>query len=184
MAKTAFFRNFLQHPIQVGALAPSSNALVNKLLSPIDWTKIRTVVECGPGNGGITRGGMKRLSPEGKFLGIEINPQFVYQLKAEFGQQPNFSIIQASAIDVEQLSKDHFGTEEGIDLIVTSLPFSPLPLAVRKELIGNAGRSLKKDGVLLAYQYARHLEPILKENFRVVKRSFVLRNFPPAFTYY
>src|SRR6476661_3144338 len=46
-----FARNFLQHPMMLGSLIPSSRFLISRLLSKVDWSRARTIVEYGPGVG-------------------------------------------------------------------------------------------------------------------------------------
>ena len=50
-----FFRQFLKHPGMIGSVIPSSRALVDAVLEPVDWERTRLFVEYGPGVGTFAR---------------------------------------------------------------------------------------------------------------------------------
>jgi len=67
-----FLRQFITSPRSVGAILPSSAALAEAMVAPIDFAKGPTIVEFGPGTGAFTRTIAQRLRPPGRYLGIEL----------------------------------------------------------------------------------------------------------------
>jgi phospholipid N-methyltransferase len=63
--RVLFFGKFLQAPLKIGSVTPSSAWLVEAMLAPIPWGT-STVVELGAGTGVITREILRRLPPGGK----------------------------------------------------------------------------------------------------------------------
>ena len=62
-----FMKNFLRHPTQVGAIAPSSPSLVRTMVDWFDWGSARHVVEFGPGTGVFTEAYMGTAPAVGYF---------------------------------------------------------------------------------------------------------------------
>src|SRR5262245_64606957 len=79
-----FIRQFARSPRTVGAVMPSSVGLARAMLAPIDFPSARALVEFGPGTGAFTRAIAARLAPHCRYLGIELNAEFVRELRAEF----------------------------------------------------------------------------------------------------
>ena len=50
-----FFTGFLKHPVMVGSVIPSSDRLIRRMLSRVDWDKTKLFVEYGPGVGTFCR---------------------------------------------------------------------------------------------------------------------------------
>ena len=46
-----FFKRFLQRPFQIASIVPSSNALVERVASKMDFSQPRVIAEYGPGEG-------------------------------------------------------------------------------------------------------------------------------------
>ena len=61
---------------KVGAITMSSEYVVEGVMKHVK-NDLRSVVEYGPGEGVVTKALLKRLSPEGKLVAIESNPDFV-----------------------------------------------------------------------------------------------------------
>src|SRR5215475_13886486 len=76
-----FARNFFRHPLMLGSIVPSSRFLIRELLSPVDWTRARVIVEYGPGVGGITAEVLRRMHPDCRLIAIETNKDFVEFLR-------------------------------------------------------------------------------------------------------
>src|SRR5690349_6106132 len=75
-----FAKNFIQHPLMLGSLIPSSRFLIDRLLSKVDWDRARTIVEYGPGVGTITAHILARMSPDARLVVFEMNNDFVRYL--------------------------------------------------------------------------------------------------------
>src|SRR6478672_5619723 len=59
-----FARNFFKFPTMLGSLIPSSSFLVNDLLSQVEFSRARVIVEYGPGVGTFTQEILRRMRPD------------------------------------------------------------------------------------------------------------------------
>src|ERR1051325_4439460 len=77
-------RLFIQESLRslelTASVFPSSRYLATALLDPIDFRRMRTVLELGPGTGAVTGEILKRLRPDAKLFAIDINPSFIDHL--------------------------------------------------------------------------------------------------------
>ena len=189
MTQTAalFLRQFVQSPRTVGAVLPSSAALARAMLAPIDFGSVRTIVEFGPGTGAFTREIAARLPPDCRYLGIELNPEFVRALGAEF---PLLTFVHGSVTDLTQILAAH--GVDSIDAIVCGLPWATLPIALQETVFAAIDRALVPGGVFVTFGYLQSLVlPGAWALRRRLQRSFaavghtpiVWANVPPAFAY-
>src|SRR6478609_9824037 len=121
VTQTLFLRQFVRSPRTVGAVLPSSPALARAMLAPVDFASARAIVEFGPGTGAFTREIARRLAPGCRYLGIDLNRHFVYELTRQF---PRLAFVQGSAADLtEVLAGCRVPT---VDAVVCGLPWATL----------------------------------------------------------
>ena len=72
---------------------------------------------------------------------------------------------------------------EKVNYIISALPLSLIPVAVKNSIIENSIKYLKSDGQYVQFQYTPYDYRRLKRYFNKVKLTFTLTNFPPAFLY-
>lgn len=72
----SFFWRFLNNPMKIGALRPSSQKLCRATLEAVDLKRRRNIVELGPGSGVITRHILSALKKEDRFFAVEIDGAF------------------------------------------------------------------------------------------------------------
>jgi len=189
MTQTAalFLRQFMRSPRTVGAVLPSSAALARAMLAPIDFGSARTIVEFGPGTGAFTREIAVRLPPGCRYLGIELNQEFVHALAAEF---PLLTFVHGSVADLAQVLAAQ--RIDAIDAIVCGLPWATLPIALQETVFAAMDRALVPGGVFTTFGYfqslvlpgAWALRRRLRGSFAEVGHSrIVWGNVPPAFAY-
>src|SRR6266496_346340 len=157
-----FARNFFRYPSMLGSMLPSSPFLVKALMEQIDWGRARVLVEFGPGVGTITREVLKRMRPDAVLVVIELNEDFVQYLGSTI-RDPRLRIAHGSAAHVRRIL-----AEQGLapaDYIISSLPYSLLPEALRQEIVSESRHALKAQGSLLVFQYSRMLQPYLESTF-------------------
>jgi phospholipid N-methyltransferase len=172
-----FARNFFKHPAMLGSLVPSSQYLVNDVLSRVDWQRARVLVEYGPGVGTITQEILRRMSPNAVLVAIELNPDFV-QFLGQQVKDPRFHVVQGSASDVRTiLGKLNLGQA---DYIISGIPYTNIPEPARRQILEESRQALHSDGALLVYQFTRTVLPYLNSCFRSVEQSSQLRNILPA----
>jgi len=114
-------------------------------------------------------------------LVIELNEEFVQYLNATL-RDPRVRVVHGSASDVRRILAEH-GLARA-DYIISSLPYSLLPEALRREIVAESRHALKAQGSLLVFQYNRTLLPYLKSSFSTVRLNFQLLNILPALIFH
>jgi phospholipid N-methyltransferase len=176
-----FALNFFKSPAMLGSVIPSSRFLVNDVLNQVDWKKARVIVEYGPGVGTITQEILKRMRPDAVLLAIELNEEFVTFLREEI-VDPRLHAIHASASDVGNvLAKLGLSCA---DYIISGIPYTNMPHAVRREVMQASRRALHPEGALLVYQFTNTVLPYLKSSFGSVRQNFQFLNILPARIFY
>src|SRR3989344_6176050 len=93
MHELDFFVQFIKNAKKIGALAPSSPFLANKMVRQADFRNAKVIVEFGAGTGSITKHILRKKSPEKTFLIFEPNPKFFSLLDSLYSSN-NVHIIQ------------------------------------------------------------------------------------------
>ena len=175
--RVRFFRSFLTHPRQVGAILPTSRWAVRDMLDMANLPRARNVAEFGAGTGVYTGEILKRLRPEARFLAFEIDPNLAAVLSERF-EDPRLEIINDSAENVE----DYLNGAKA-DVIVSAVPFTSLPENAKESVFRAAARALAPEGVMVQIQYSTVLQKDLTRRFASVRRRLSPLNVPPAFLY-
>jgi len=172
-----FLQGFFKHPVMVGSVIPSSQRLIRKMLSKVDWENTKVFVEYGPGVGTFCRPILERLAPDAKFIAIDTNPDFVAYLRQAI-VDPRFSAIHGSAADVNQIVADH-GLEQA-DFVLSGLPFSTLPAGVGEVIAEATHRVIRPGGAFLVYQFNPNVKNFLTPHFQRIDCDMEWWNIPPA----
>jgi len=173
-----FFRGFLEHPRMVGAILPSSNAVIDRMLGPVDWPNCKLFVEYGPGVGTFCQPVLDRLPRDGELVVIDTNPLFIDYLKKTI-RDSRFHAVLGSAEDVEEIVRS-LGHEKA-DYVLSGLPFSTLPDGVGPAIASATQRVIRKGGAFLTYQYSTVARDLTARYFPRVEKALVMRNIPPCF---
>jgi phospholipid N-methyltransferase len=176
-----FARNFFRHPRMLGSIVPSSRYLIRQLLSPIDWSRARVIVEYGPGVGVITAEILERMRGDALLVAIETNPEFV-QLLSEQLPDPRLRVVQGSAESVDTILRQQGA--EAADYIISGIPFSILPGIRRQSILRKTCQALAPDGAFLVYQFSPRVLGDLRRTFGHVRRTFEPRNVLPAYLFF
>ena len=168
---------FIRHPRQVGAVLPTSLTTVNAMLDMTDWSRVERVAELGAGTGVFTGELLRRVGPDGEVIAFEIDPRLADGLAQRF-DDPRLRIVNDSA---ELLAEELRGGE--VDVVVSALPFTSLPAAVRERVLLGITETLRDGGVMLAIQYSRTRERDFERHFASLRTRRSLRNVPPALLY-
>ena len=172
-----FLRGFLKHPVMVGSIIPSSRALIEKMLSKVDWKTTRLIVEYGPGVGTFTRPILARLGPEATLVTIDTNAEFTSYLRDSI-DDPRLVAVTGSAADVEAIL-----AERGLgkaDYVLSGLPFSTLPPGVGDSIAEATARVIRPGGAFLVYQFSPKVREFIEPHFERIERGFEWVNVPPA----
>ena len=163
-----------------GTIMPSSRYLVNRLLSGIDFTRARDIVELGVGTGCVTREILRRMRPDARLISLEINPEFVDLARRRF-LDARLTLRSACASALPLIL-----AEEGIDrvdAVVSSLPLRIMDQTVVDRILDVSRESLRADGRFHQYQYSLSHYDQLAKRYAAVGVRFTVRNTPPAFVY-
>jgi phosphatidylethanolamine/phosphatidyl-N-methylethanolamine N-methyltransferase len=180
MSKRSFLREFFKANRMVGSVIPSSRFLSKKMLQPIHFEKAKVIVELGPGTGVFTKDLLSKMSADCHLVVIELNDAFFKDLKQKF-QHPNLHLVHGSAGNITSILKG-FNLAKA-DYIMSSLPLSNFPAALRNSILEAINDNLVQDGKLIQFQYTRGLKKLYSAHFKQVQIAYTLLNFPPAFVY-
>ncbi len=172
-----FLRGFLKHPVMVGSIIPSSRALIEKMLSPVDWEAARVFVEYGPGVGTFTRPILEKLHADATLITIDTNADFTRYLKQSI-DDPRLVAVTGSASDVQEIL-----TERGFDkadYVLSGLPFSTLPPGIGDAIGEATAKVIRPGGAFLVYQFSPKVLDFIKPHFERIDRGMEWINVPPA----
>jgi len=172
-----FLRGFVEHPRMVGSIIPSSRAVIDTMLAPVDWSRCRLFVEYGPGVGTFCRPVLDRLPRDGHLLVIDTNPLFIDYLRRTIGDS-RFSAVLGSAAEVEEIVRDE--GHDGADYVLSGLPFSTLPDGVGQQIAAATHQVIRPGGAFLTYQFSPVARDLTARYFDRVDTDFVWANVPPC----
>lgn len=174
----SFFREMIRHPIQMGAVCPSSKVLAHAMASFVplpedgEW-----VIEVGAGTGAVTGALLAQGVDPGRLIVVERSDALAELLKKRFPQ------LNVLVLDVAHLDWEHLGaTGDRVAAIVSSLPLRSLPKSLVRS-IGSVFDNLSDPETLIVqftYQNWGSGEKILPSHFKRIGRRFVWANIPPA----
>lgn len=202
---TLFFREFLRNFHSTGAIAPSGRWLAAALARFVDQPGDggRRILEVGPGTGAVTRRIVRALRPDDRLDLVELNDQFVAQLRNCLERDPTFQPV-AERTRVLHCALEELDEGTTYDVIVSGLPLNnftgPVVETVLKRLIG----LLEPGGTLSFFEYVgirrargmisgraerdrlRHITRVMGEAIRrhEFRRDRVWPNLPPAWVHH
>jgi len=177
MEKIAFFKESLKNLKTVGTVVRSSKFVCKEMVSHVDFSKAKYIVELGAGDGVITKHILDKMSKDSILLSFEVNKKFCDQLRQI--NDPRLRIIEDSAENVEiYLKKENI---KKIDAIISAIPFVSLPNDLGYSIVGECKKHLKKEGPFIQIHYSLLAKKIYKNVFGNVDINFVPLNLPPAF---
>jgi len=149
------------------------------MVEPIDFSRVKCIVEFGPGTGTITTEFLHRMPADSLLLAFEINKDFCLLL--EEIRDPRLKIISDTAENLELYMREN--RIEKIDHIVSSLPMAMIPNGIVKNILRVVKKVLGTKGLFIQYQYSLNAYRKLKNTFRKVELHFTAMNIPPAFVF-
>lgn len=174
-----FLRKFLEKGRTISAAVPSSRALVEGALRPLDFSRPATIVELGAGIGPITEQILERLQPHHRFITIEREPEFCDILRRRF---PEAAVLEADVAAIGEPLR-RMGIYQ-VDYVVSALPTPNLPVRALVGLWKWLRRALAPDGLFTQVTVA----PLIYRSFydrlfESVEYRMVWRNLPPGGVY-
>ncbi len=174
--KFAFYREWLRNPKVVGAIAPSSAHMAEKMASVIRPESGLPVLELGPGTGAMTKAILDRGLAPSRLVCVEYCEPFLCGLRQRY-PGVNFVHGDAFAISeiVDKLGIGVFGT------IVSALPLLTFPIGHRIRLVETMLDLLEPQGRMVQFSYMlKPPVPAMPGSFAVSHLTTVFRNLPPA----
>ncbi|GGG57535.1 class I SAM-dependent methyltransferase [Hymenobacter glacieicola] len=175
----SFIEEFFRNPATVGSLVPSSQALTDKVMEPIDFDAATCIVEYGPGTGVFTEMLMKRRKAGTTLVLMEVNRRFCQLLQERYASHADVHVLHGSA----DQTGDHL-RKLGLpqpDYVVCGLPFSSLPRRVGWRILEHTRQLLAPAGKLILFQYSLQNKKLFTRFFRSLTETHVLQNLPPAY---
>ncbi len=171
-----FLKNWVESPLKLGAVTPSSVFLARAMAARVDPTSTGPVVEIGPGTGPVTQALITRGIAEERLILVEFNPDFCELLRKRF---PKALVVQGDGYALDATLAGIL--TEPAAAIVSSLPLTTRKTPERLELIDRAFRMMQPGAPFVQFTYAM-ISPIPVKRARVLAKvsDWVLRNLPPA----
>jgi len=172
-----FLQGFIEHPVMVGSIIPSSRFTIARMLGPVKWDECKLFVEYGPGVGTFCRPVLERLPRDGRVIVIDTNPLYIDYLKATIADS-RFIPVLGSAADVEDIVHAH-GFDHA-DYVLSGLPFSTLPDGVGPAIAAATHRVLRPGGAFLVYQFSAKARDFMARHFTRIDADFEPLNVLPC----
>lgn len=172
-----FLQGFIEHPVMVGSIMPSSGFTIRKMLGPVDWDRCSLFVEYGPGVGTFCRPILNQLRRNGTLIVIDTNKAFIDYLNRTI-KDSRFIAVYGSAEDVDEIIRAH-GHEQA-DYVLSGLPFSTLPHGLGPRIVAATHRVIRPGGAFLTYQFSKLAHNLTAQHFDRVESAFELLNVLPC----
>ena len=196
-AGAAFVREFIRNPSTTAAIAPSSRKLAARMIEGLDFSRMTSVVEFGPGSGVFTKAVLERLprgwligeGGKGRFIAIEFSQSMAKLVREQF---PRVTVVHGSAEHVEEICKEHAIGPGRLDAVVSGLGWASFPPELTTRILEATWSALRPGGEFRTFAYhvgllmpgARHFRAEAQRLFGEVSSSRgVWANLPPAFVY-
>jgi phosphatidylethanolamine/phosphatidyl-N-methylethanolamine N-methyltransferase len=180
MNSLSFFLHWLSDPLQVGAVAPSSQALAAVMTTEIA-PESAPVIELGPGSGAFTRALLDRGVPQRRLALIEQSPSFALALRQRF---PDARVL---CVDAAILRSIDVFSGEGAGAVVSGLPLLLMSPNKVGAILGSAFKCLRPGGAFYQFTYGSR-SPVPRPTLdrlgltaTLIGRT--LANIPPAAVY-
>ncbi|MBI5111288.1 MAG: methyltransferase domain-containing protein [Rhodovulum sp.] len=171
-----FIRSWIEKPLAIGAVMPSSKPLARAMASFVDPKADGKVVELGPGTGAITEALVEHGVDESRLVLVEFNSNFCRLLRARY---PAATVIQGDAYRLRRLFGEVLRGE--VSAVVSGLPLVTKPLRTRVRLLNEAFGLLEPGAPFVQFTYSV-VPPIPRSlaRVRVEASERIWLNLPPA----
>lgn len=182
-----FLREFVAHPVDIGAVSPTSRKVAEAITAAGGVSRAGVVVEWGAGTGAITTSIVHALQPGSQFIACEINPEFCKTLRRRF---PDIQVVEDSATNTHRYLAE-LGVER-CDALISGLPFAGFDDDLQNALLDEVDRILAPNGTFVTFGYVqarllpggRKIKDKLNRRFQHVGTTRTIwKNLPPAFAY-
>ena len=171
-----FIRSWIEKPISIGAVMPSSRVLARAMARYVDPQSNGPVIELGPGTGPVTQALVRQGVDPARLILVEFNPDFCRLLRTRY---PAATVVHGDAYRLRRLLESY--VDEPAAAVVSGLPLVTKPLRTRLRLISDAMMLLATGAPFVQFTYAM-VPPIPKElsGVRAESSELIWMNLPPA----
>ncbi|MDX1516922.1 MAG: methyltransferase type 12 [Woeseiaceae bacterium] len=170
-----FLQGFLKTPKIVASVVPSSSFLKQRVVAEARVDTATTVVELGPGTGGLTKALLAAMPPDSKLLAIEYTAAFVPTLQRI--DDARFEVVNACASTLpDQLETRGL---DAADAIVSGIPFSTMPGELATGIAAAIANALRPAGRFVAYQFSDRVVDVTRAYLGEPTTQRELLNIPP-----
>jgi phosphatidylethanolamine/phosphatidyl-N-methylethanolamine N-methyltransferase len=170
-----FLRSWIEKPLHMGAVMPSSKALARTMARFVDPHSDGPVIELGPGTGAITDALIARGIAEKRLVLVEFDPGFCALLRERY---PQATVIQGDAYNLGVTLAE---LKEPAAAMVSGLPLVTKPMLVRLKLMRDAFLKMEAGAPFIQFTYSV-VPPIPKSlpGIHTKASERVWMNLPPA----
>lgn len=171
-----FLRNWVENPMQIGAVTPSSPALARMMARYVDPDGPGSVIELGPGTGVVTKALLDRGVAAERLVTVEYEADFCAILRNRF---PGTVVVQGDAYTLKRTVGAL--VRRPVTAVVSSLPLILKPLPQRLRLLDEAFEMMLPGSPFIQFSYA--LVPPIPHGagrYEIERTNWVVMNFPPA----
>jgi phosphatidylethanolamine/phosphatidyl-N-methylethanolamine N-methyltransferase len=174
--EVAFIRHWIDKPLSMGAVTPSSKVLARAMARYVDPESTGPVIELGPGTGAVTKALVEHGVEPSRLVLVEFNPSFCRLLRTRY---PGATVIQGDAYRIKHLLGGLL--REPAAAIVSGLPLQTKPFKRRLQLIDEAFELMAHRAPFVQFTYAM-VTPIPKKHADVIAQpsELIWQNLPPA----
>ena len=171
-----FFGLWLQRPLRIAAVTPSSAVLATTMAQLVDFSRPGMVLELGAGTGSLTRGLLRAGCPPKRLVALEREPALAATLRRGF---PEIAVLNGDATRLESLL-DQCEIDR-LAAVVSSLPIKWFPVAAQRAVVEPCFARLGAGGRFLQVTNALS-SPVAKRELGLAgaRVAQVWRNLPPA----
>jgi phosphatidylethanolamine/phosphatidyl-N-methylethanolamine N-methyltransferase len=177
-----FLRKYLQSPMGIGAVVPSSQKLALQMVKMLGAKPDEVVVELGPGTGIFTQALLTSgVRPQNLIL-VEFDLEFVEYLRHAF---PLVRVLQGDASQLRALLNRV--DDRPVYRVLSGIPLRSMKPAIRAAIAQAISEVLQPGGVLVQFSYF-NASPIVRSVADKVgligqKAGMIMANMPPAFVW-
>ena len=177
-----FLKRFIQKPMQVASVVPSSRTMIKKVAGRMDLRTRRVVVEFGAGEGCHTREILARMTDDSRLLLFELDPVLALHLEEQFHDDQRVTVLNANALELSEKLAEH-GLSH-CDYVVSGIPFSILESRSKRALLRQVYEVLSPapHSAFIIYQVTNELRTRGHcDHFARAESQYCLQNIPPMF---
>lgn len=174
-ATNLFFRRWLQNPLQMGSIIPSSPVLGKLIAKHIEKGSEAAVLELGAGTGAVTHSLIRSGIAPKRIVLVEIVPEMAEHLELTFTET---KVLQADAFNLPADKLNHIAADIGT--VICGIPLVLLPEKKQRQFIDQVEAVAPGKGFLLYTYCITSPLPYRTLKLEAERLAWTPLNFPPA----